>query len=213
MKKPLPERCLRGLRDKDFVVRDENGAFLCISERAYEPNQKSRNHRVFNAGKSDHYESSINWEDQLVEAFQILSEDTRNAAFGILSIRLEDLEAAKAKNPLANKFLEWERDALAGNPFHGNLLFSGKMLPKPQFRKVAAVIASYVDGNLIFVERDNYKLELEARSLLTVEIHSQQQRLEQPMQAASSNILQADEGQQPSFLQRLWAYVCSFFKH
>lgn len=166
MEKPLPERCLRGLRDKDFIVRDQNGSFLCVSERAYEPNVKTRDSRVSNRGKSDHYESSINWEDQLTEPFQMLCADQKNAAHGIVSICLEDLRAAKANNPLAAKFLDWERDVIEGNPYHGNLLFSGN-LPKPKFRQLAAIIASYVDGNLIFVEPKNYKAELAIRTAQT----------------------------------------------
>jgi hypothetical protein len=95
MNQPLPERCLRGLRDKDQIERDPNGAFIWILGKAFEPNWKSKEDRVTSRRKSDHYESSINWEDHAAEPFKILCEDRKISGHGIVSIRLADLERAK----------------------------------------------------------------------------------------------------------------------
>lgn len=129
MNNPFPERCLRGLRDKDHIERGQDGSVLYISELAFKPPTKKENleNRVSNRHKSNHYESSVNWEDQLVESFRILSEDKKNAGQGIISIRLADLQTAKQVNPVAAQHFDWERDEIKGNPFHGNLLFSGEL--------------------------------------------------------------------------------------
>jgi hypothetical protein len=164
--KPFPERCLRGLRDKNHIEQDPNGTTVWILGKAFEPNWKTREDRTSKRRKSDHYESSINWEDHAAKSFQKLCEDRKNAEHGILSIRLADLEKAKQVNPLASGSLDWERDEIRGNPFHGNLLFSGN-LPKTIVRELAAVIATHVQDKLSFIEPVNYESELAARATQT----------------------------------------------
>jgi hypothetical protein len=166
MNKPLPERCLRGLRDKDQIDRDPNGANISVLGNAFWPSWKSRDDRVYSRRKSDHYESSINWEDHAAESFKKLCEERKNAEYGIVSIRLVDLERAKQVNPLAAESLDWERDRISGNPFHGNLLFSGN-LSRPVVRELAAVVASHVRPNLILIEPEKYEAELAARATQT----------------------------------------------
>lgn len=164
--KPFPERCLRGLRDKDHIELNQNGRAFWILSKAFEPNWKTREDRISSRGKSDHYESSVNWEDQAAEPFQILCNDSKNTGHGIVSIRLADLTEAKRVNPLAATSLEWERDKIKGNPFHGNLLFAGN-LTKPIARELAAVVATHVQSKLIFIEPENYESELAARAAQT----------------------------------------------
>src|SRR6266540_3838660 len=74
MNTPFPERCLRGLRDNEFIHRDENGKVLFITELAFRPPTKKSNleNRVNRRHKSNHYELSINWEDHATESFQLL---------------------------------------------------------------------------------------------------------------------------------------------
>ncbi|MEK7833035.1 MAG: hypothetical protein AAB401_18240 [Acidobacteriota bacterium] len=168
MNKPFPERCLRGLRDEKFIERDQNGSVLCISELAFKPptNKNNLEDRVSKRNKSNHYESSINWEDDAAESFQTLCEDKKNAGQGIVSICLADLKIAKQVNPLAATSFDWEREQIKGNPYHGNLLFSGE-LPLPMVRMLAAVIATHVQPNLILIEPENYNSELAARATQT----------------------------------------------
>ncbi len=168
MNTPFPERCLRGLRDNEFIHRDENGKVLFITELAFRPPTKKSNleNRVNRRHKSNHYELSINWEDHATESFQLLRENGDNANCGIVSIRLADLKTAKRVNPLAATYFDWERDQIKGNPFHGNLLFSGE-LPPPLIRMLAAVIATHVQDKLVFIEPENYDSELAARATRT----------------------------------------------
>lgn len=134
--------------------------------KAFEPHWPTRQARVSSGGKSDHYETSVNWEDHATESFQKLCEDQGNASCGIVSIRLADLETAKQVNPRAATSLDWERDPIKGNQFHGNLLFSGN-LPRPMVRELAAVVATHVQNNLTLTEPANYDSELAARATRT----------------------------------------------
>jgi hypothetical protein len=170
MDKPFPERCLRGLRDRDHLQRDQNGSTVWILGKAFEPPWSTRQDRVSNRAKSDHYESSINWEDHATESFQILCTDQKNAKCGIVSICLADLKTARQVNPLAATSLDWERDPIRNNPFHGNLLFSGN-LPRPIVRELAAVIATHVQGNLTLIEPENYDSELAVRITRTAAVN------------------------------------------
>lgn len=166
MGKPLPERCLRGLSKPEYLERDQDSSIPVIVWKAFEPHFPTRQDRISRRGKSDHYELSVNWEDQDAKSFQTLCEDKKNAGHGILSICFADLEKAKQVNPLAAESLDWERDEIKGNPFHGNLLFSGN-LSRSMIRELAAVVASHVRPNLILIEPENYDSELAARTTQT----------------------------------------------
>ncbi len=164
MDKPFPERCLRGLSKPEYLEKDRNSSTPIIVWKAFEPHFPTRQDRVSRRGKSDHYESSVNWEDHSAKSFQTLCEDRKNAGHGIVCICLVDIEKAKQVNPLASASLDWERDPIKGNPFHGNLLFAGN-LPRPMLRELAAVVASHVRPNLILIEPENYETELAARAI------------------------------------------------
>lgn len=131
--------------------------------KVFEPSWPSRKDRVDQRQKSDHYESSINWEDHVAESFQVLSADLKNAKCGIASILLQDIEKAKQFNPRASTGLDWEREPIKGNRFHGNLLFSGT-LTRAMVRELAAVVATHVQENVILIEPDQYDSELTTRN-------------------------------------------------
>lgn len=160
--KSFPERCLRGLRDTDCLERDENGR-VWVSMKAFLPHWPTIKDRVDRRHKSNHYESSINWEDHIAESFRILCTDPVNAKCGVASVLLQDIKNAKQLNPRASTMLDWEREPLPKNPFHGNLLFSGT-LPRNMVRELAAVIATHVQDNLILIEPDRYVSELTMRN-------------------------------------------------
>ncbi len=162
--KPLPERCLRGLRSENCLERDEIGR-VWVSAKAFEPHWGTRQDRRENRQKSDDYETSINWEDHVVEALRILTIDRNNAKCGIVSVRLRDLEMAKSVNPRARVALGWERAPIKGNPYHGNLLFSG-MLPKTMIRELAGVVATHVQEHLILIQPASFSQELASRAEL-----------------------------------------------
>jgi hypothetical protein len=162
MDKPLPERCLRGVRDENHIHRDPTGPTIWVLSAAFVPNPKTREVRVRN-GKSDHYEASVNWEDNAAGSFEILCNDKSNAKCGIVSIRLADLQKARDKNPLAASSLDWEREGSRNNPFHGNLLFSAR-LPTKVVKELAAVVATHVQDRMRFIEPEHYEAELATRA-------------------------------------------------
>jgi hypothetical protein len=169
--KPFPERCLRGLRDDKLAGRDQTTSIVWIMGKVFEPPWGTPQDRKFKH-KSDHYETSVNWEDHDTKSFQLLCKDQSNAKYGIVSVCLIDLKKAKQFNQLTSTSLSWERDEIRGkqaNPFHGNLLFSGT-LSKPVVRMLAAVIANQVQEKLIFIEPQNYETELAARATQTTAI-------------------------------------------
>jgi hypothetical protein len=162
MHKPFPETCLRGLRKEEQMERDDNGK-VWILGKAFEPSVGSRNDRLSQRRGSDHYETSINWEDNPARPFEILCKDNKNACYGIVSIRLVDLTSARRQNPLAATSFEWERQTIRGNPFHGNLLFSGT-LPMRVVRELAGVVATHVQPHMRFIDPADFITELAERN-------------------------------------------------
>lgn len=160
--KPFPERCLRGLKDNAHLEVADDGLTVWILSKAFEPHWRTREERT-KRGKSHHYESSINWEDDASEPLQLLCKDAANAKCGIVSIRLADLEKARQVNPRATTSLSWERDPIKHNQYHGNLLFSGN-LPRPLVRELAAVVATHVQDNLLLIKPEDYASELVSRA-------------------------------------------------
>lgn len=174
-KQPYPERCLRGLSKPEYIEREQDSSIPDVTWKAFEPHYKTRDDRKSKRGKSDHFEASVNWDDHVTDSFQILCNDVRNAGQGIVSILLADLKEAKQANPLAAESLDWERDDIKGNPFHGNLLFSGN-LPKYQVRELAAVVASHVRPNMILIEPKDYETELAARKAQTIAVNKREHK-------------------------------------
>jgi hypothetical protein len=202
MQDSFPKTCLRGLRDKDHFHRDQDT--LWIYGKAFEPHDKSFNVRVNNRKKSEHYESSINWEDNAVEPFEKLSTDLNNASYGILCIHLEDLEIAKRDNPLAATSFDWERDILNDNPYHGNLLFAGN-LPKPKRRELAGVIATYVQARSTIFEPGDYESELERRTSQIIDVT-------EPEVDIVISIENSTKGEHKSIWKQLIAFVNDLFE-
>jgi hypothetical protein len=161
MRNRLPKRGLRGLRKADQVDLDDEGSVWVLTS-AFEPSWPSRDDRVTKRDKSNHYESSVNWEDHSVESFKVLSEDTSNAKYGILSFRLADLKKAKKQYP---RFVDWEREPIKGNRFHGNILFGGT-LSRPRCRQIAAEVANCVQSRIRFTAPTDYESELVRRTEL-----------------------------------------------
>lgn len=166
MEKQYPERFLRGLRKPDYVIQSQDGSKLQISHQAFVPHFNALDDRTTKRNMSRHYETSINWEDDRVEALRILCNDTNNAKCGIACIPIDHLETLKKYNRRAQEHLEWEREPIKGNKFHGNLLFSAE-LEKPAVRELAAALACQVDVDLILIRPENYDSELADRTTHT----------------------------------------------
>jgi hypothetical protein len=156
MNKQVPARCLRAIRNKDHI--ELVGEKLHVLSAAFEPPKNSRNVRVNNRHKSDHYETSVNWEDDLVDSFKQLT-DNPNAKHGILSVRLSDLKDARKICPE----FHWERDSQSDNRYHGNLLFAGETISSAYRRQIVGHVATCAQVGAKFIHSGDFTKELQGR--------------------------------------------------
>lgn len=135
----FPEKCLRGLRNKEHV----SAAGLVTAAAFIPPMDKATLDRREKIGRDRSFESSVNWADNFGEALRLLYDDDQNSAFGVVECSVGHLLTARAHGECGQHLL-WERDEIRGqrpNPYHGNILFSEK-LDKPRTKELAAVIAA-----------------------------------------------------------------------
>src|SRR5687768_11961707 len=117
----FPDCLLRGIRESEWIVLGPDGT-LYVLGKALEPHWATAKARVEQRKKSNHYETSINWDEYLTESFRTLCDDTKNAKHGVLVFRLAALEEVRRRDSTAARGLSWERDPIKSNRFHGNLL-------------------------------------------------------------------------------------------
>ena len=128
-----PEKIIRGIASKSFV--DSEGR---LSSEAFQ--------FLTNPERTDGFEeASINWYDN-EEAFQIawnqkksLSDDTFQFKAGVAILSREFLDSIIVR-PNIQKALEYERQPIDGNKYHGNLLRKVGLEKQIQ-RMVASAIA------------------------------------------------------------------------
>lgn len=111
----FPTNCLRGLAKGKWVIDG------LVSAAAFEPDNRTIKTRADRLA-----EISINWEDD-GRAFEALAE-SKEALHGVARLSLQDIEYVRKKAPRLN-VLQYERDKIDGNDYHGNLLLDGDMPP------------------------------------------------------------------------------------
>jgi len=128
----LPDHCLRGLRTADLSKDGQ------VSAQAFKPNEKTAGARDDGA-----QESSVNWEDDDTVLHQTLTARNESGsllfAHGAVRVPRAELDHV-AGLPQVQHGFSYERSALPGNPYHGNLLFH-KHLPKQTINLIIAFLA------------------------------------------------------------------------
>jgi hypothetical protein len=88
-------------------------------------------------------EQSINWEDDNLAIELSLNQQKENGDFqfkvGLARIPREEIDRLN-KQPTVNGVLDYERQPLEDNPYHGNLLLRSDV-PKRTMKKIAAGLA------------------------------------------------------------------------
>jgi hypothetical protein len=127
-----PEFCLRGLRKQDHVTPEG------ISGLAFAPDPRTAESRPDRG-----LETSVNWEDdeRVVEFTLHERSDTGSPAypFGIARLPRQQMDRLNGQ-PGSRNALSYERAALPGNPYHGNIVFRAG-LSKPTLRMIAGALA------------------------------------------------------------------------
>ena len=128
----LPDNCIKGIPNKDFVIEDGNVA-------AHLFNFDSKHNRP----DDDLCEQSINWQDDedAIEFTLKQKKDDGTIQFkaGAAIIPREEIDRL-SKLSTVKEVLSYERRKLDNNPYHGNLLLK-KDVPKPTMRMIAASLA------------------------------------------------------------------------
>lgn len=129
----IPDTCFRGLRSSKWKK-----ATGLISAEAFLPDERTELVRA-KQGKTPGLETSVNWEDDS-DALRVTRDDKVNATHGVARVHarraLEDIAIVDRRSDVC-----CERDALAGNRYHGNLVFPpGK--PKHEYLALATVFAA-----------------------------------------------------------------------
>lgn len=124
-----PDACLRGLRKKDWILDDgkiDTAAFM-----PSDPGKETGRPRPDGA-----WEVSINWEDDPGAIEQLKRESV--AAHGAARLPRRKLEGLMDE-PGAQGLLDYERQPVDNNPYHGNILLHAK---EPRHRRmIAAALA------------------------------------------------------------------------
>jgi hypothetical protein len=124
---PFPENCIRGIPNKTFLYDDET-----VAAHLFDFKQRD-------ARDDGLTEQSINWEDdtQAVEftLSQTKEDGDRQFKAGVAIVPRSEIDRIN-KLPGIGGDLSYERQPLAGNPYHGNLL-----LPTDTSKKKMRMIA------------------------------------------------------------------------
>lgn len=133
---PFPDNCLRGIPNKDFLVKEDGSAsahlFFFSSE------QSNR--------EDEWIEQSINWEDDgsVIQFTLNQKKDSGDSQFkaGIAKIPRREIDRLN-RLPSVNGVLSYERSLLETNQYHGNLLLKNNVA-KLTMKKIAASLAMLV---------------------------------------------------------------------
>jgi hypothetical protein len=128
----LPASCLRGLRKADWV---KDGV---VETAAFIPGDK---HEPRTDGGS---EVSINWQDSEDVTTRALG-DHRNAAYGVARLARVAIEDASGRCAIKEP-ISYERQKIAGNPHHGNIVYRADV--PPHVRKMLAASLA-LDSRLV----------------------------------------------------------------
>jgi len=110
-----PETCFRGIANYPNCIGNDGKP----NDRIFKPHSNQQ------PNEGGWLEFSINWEDDdIVEEFtrdQRKPDDTLHFIKGIVRMIREQIDNIK-KNPRYTDFLDYERQPLDNNPYHGNIL-------------------------------------------------------------------------------------------
>jgi hypothetical protein len=139
----FPEKLLRGIPDKNFLT-EERRASANLFHFKEVLGERRQNAVVREDG---YYEESINWYDN-EEAVKYLLAQTREEGGlkykeGAAVISKEGIDRIRIL-PEVNHRLSYERNAVEGNSFHGNLLLR-RETSKPTMKMIAGAIALCVE--------------------------------------------------------------------
>ncbi len=130
----FPESCIKGISAQDQIGQGGNAA----------PHLFNFKDKIRPDGWK---EQSINWNDDEEAISFTLSQERDNGsiqfAYGVAILPTHEIERVKRhiKVPSA---LSYERDALPGNRYHGNILLRGD-IQKPLMRMISANIALFAE--------------------------------------------------------------------
>ena len=121
----FPVNCIRGIR-KSSWVNDEGK----VSGLAFEPDLRTKDNR-----EDQGCETSINWEDDS----NALSFTLKEYEHGVVRLQTQKIDYVNRIHGALDS-LKLERDLLPKNPYHGNLVFSGR-LRKIEIKQIASTLA------------------------------------------------------------------------
>jgi len=129
---PYPEKFIKGIPDDKCIYEDGT-----IATHLFHFHENS-------SRKDDNMDQSINWyddENAITHTLNQINPHSKEIHFkeGLVTIVLDDLEWLN-KRPGVNNILNYERQPLDQNPYHGNLLIH-KDIPKKSMKKISAGIA------------------------------------------------------------------------
>ena len=123
----FPAQCIRGLRVQQWIRQDGK-----LRTDAYRPNRSEKAQRPDGL-----FAASINWDDDANAVPFTLTQPS--AQFGHATVRRSNLDEIR-EDPGAKGVLQYERDELPDNRYHGNILFD-KDTPKPVETFIAGKLA------------------------------------------------------------------------
>ena len=124
----LPSTCLRGLRRKDWVVDG------LVATEAFVPSKTAEQREDLGL------ETSVNWEDD-TSVLEFTLADQNIAQHGAARVLTDEIRHLSRTTVAVTMPLSCERKRLAGNPYHGNIVYSAKT-PQLLQKQLAAALAS-----------------------------------------------------------------------
>ena len=128
-----PESCVRGIQSAEWVLPD--GSIL-TGLFQFDPAK---------ARPDGWVEQCVNWHDDDGAVELVLNQRTENGAFqfkgGAAIVSREEIDRIRAA-PNRHNMVSYERQPLAGNPYHGNVLLNSSV-PTAVRKQIQATLALY----------------------------------------------------------------------